>query len=73
MNSNWRSIIRYCPSEFENMFSKHAETFPDKLSYGEMWSMTEANREAFDLFGWYESSSSSNLYLNYSCDDPLPP
>ncbi|KAG6393411.1 hypothetical protein SASPL_147652 [Salvia splendens] len=27
---------RYCPSEFENMFSKHAETFPDKLSYGEM-------------------------------------
>ncbi|XP_057781489.1 peroxygenase-like [Salvia miltiorrhiza] len=46
---------RYCPPEFESIFSKHAAEFPDKLTYGELWSMTEANREAFDIFGWVAS------------------
>lgn len=35
------------------MFSKYARTVPDKLTRYELWQMTEANRNAFDFFGWY--------------------
>ena len=37
----------------ENIFSKYACTVPDKLSLRELWHMTEANRNAFDFYGWY--------------------
>ncbi|XP_009614481.1 peroxygenase-like [Nicotiana tomentosiformis] len=43
---------RYLPMHFENIFSKYARTVPDKLTLGELWDMTQANREVFDFFGW---------------------
>lgn len=59
--------FRYSPVEFENIFSKHAGTYPDKLSYSELWSMTEANRESFDIFGWYVSLSTNDSESFVSC------
>lgn len=44
--------FRYIPANLENMFSKYARTVPDKLTRYELWQMTEANRNAFDFFGW---------------------
>ncbi|KAL6146842.1 hypothetical protein ACLB2K_057519 [Fragaria x ananassa] len=43
---------RYIPAHLENMFSKYARTVPDKLSFKELWHMTQASRNAFDFFGW---------------------
>ncbi|OMO97771.1 Caleosin [Corchorus capsularis] len=36
----------------ENIFSKYGRTQPDKLSYDEVWEMTEANRVGYDPIGW---------------------
>ncbi|KAK4800315.1 hypothetical protein SAY86_020802 [Trapa natans] len=46
---------RYSPANLEFIFSKYAKTYPDRLSYGEIWNMTEGNRVAFDFFGWVAS------------------
>ncbi|BFG37239.1 peroxygenase [Prunus yedoensis var. nudiflora] len=46
---------RYIPANLENLFSKYACTVPDKLTFKELWHMTQANRDAFDFFGWIAS------------------
>jgi len=43
---------RFVPSNFEDIFSKYARTSPDRMSYSEVWAMTEGNRNANDPFGW---------------------
>ncbi|KAE8076106.1 hypothetical protein FH972_014775 [Carpinus fangiana] len=47
---------RYVPVNLENMFSKYAHTVPDKLTLGELWAMTQGNRDTFDIFGWLMAS-----------------
>ncbi|KAK4732626.1 hypothetical protein R3W88_025614 [Solanum pinnatisectum] len=46
---------RFLPVHFENIFSKYARTVPDKLSLGELWDMTQANRDIYDFLGWFAS------------------
>ncbi|XP_028789622.1 peroxygenase-like [Neltuma alba] len=43
---------RYVPMNLENIFSKYAKTKLDHLTLGEIWEMTEGNRNAFDPYGW---------------------
>ncbi|OMO97769.1 Caleosin [Corchorus capsularis] len=43
---------RYNPMNIEHMFSKYAHTVPNKLTFAELWNMTEGNRNTFDFFGW---------------------
>lgn len=43
------------PVNLENIFSKYAQTVPEKLTLGELWNMTEGNRAAFDFFGGFVS------------------
>lgn len=45
-------VCRYVPVNLENVFSKYALTVKDKLSFKEVWNVTEGNRMAIDPFGW---------------------
>ncbi|KAK9735213.1 hypothetical protein RND81_04G191300 [Saponaria officinalis] len=46
---------RFVPANIENIFSKYGLTKTDKLSLKELWTMTQANRNVFDFFGWAAS------------------
>nr|KAJ0194003.1 hypothetical protein LSAT_V11C800399290 [Lactuca sativa] len=46
---------RFIPANLENIFSKYARTVPNKLTFKELWHMTDATRNAFDFFGWTAS------------------
>lgn len=53
---------RFSPANIEQLFSKYAHTVPDKFSLGELWDMTEGNRVAYDLFGWYVNLGLFSFY-----------
>ncbi|KAL8253430.1 hypothetical protein R6Q59_037123 [Mikania micrantha] len=46
---------RFVPANLENIFSKYGHTKTDKLTFKELWHMTDSSRNAFDFFGWTAS------------------
>lgn len=40
------------PAKFDDIFSKYACTYPDRLTYTEMQAMLKGNRDANDVSGW---------------------
>ncbi|ESQ42929.1 hypothetical protein EUTSA_v10015338mg [Eutrema salsugineum] len=60
---------RYTPANLEFMFSKYARTVPDKLSLGELWDMTQGNRDAYDFFGWLASKTEWGVLYALASDE----
>ncbi|MFS7937593.1 putative plant seed peroxygenase [Helianthus anomalus] len=49
------ATLLFIPANLENIFSKYAHTKTDKLTFKELWHMTDSSRNAFDFFGWTAS------------------
>jgi peroxygenase len=59
---------RFVPANFEEIFSKYSKTSPSRLNYNELYAMTDAMRNANDLFGWI--ANKVEWYLVYTiCKD----
>lgn len=43
---------RFVPEKFEELFSKFSKTDRSRLRYDELYSLTSANKNAYDPFGW---------------------
>ncbi|KAL2632653.1 hypothetical protein R1flu_004132 [Riccia fluitans] len=43
---------RFLPIKYEELWTKFAKTYPDKMNFKELWHMTNAMRVAYDPFGW---------------------
>ncbi|KAJ0789210.1 putative plant seed peroxygenase [Helianthus annuus] len=54
-SSTYDTEGRFIPANLENIFSKYAHTKTDKLTFKELWHMTDSSRNAFDFFGWTAS------------------
>ncbi|CAI9268816.1 unnamed protein product [Lactuca saligna] len=60
---------RYLPANFENIFSKYGKTMPNKLTFKEIWNMTEGNRVTLDVFGWIMSKLEWGIAYSSAKDD----
>ncbi|XP_048631084.1 probable peroxygenase 3 isoform X2 [Brassica napus] len=47
-SSTYDTEGRFVPANLENIFSKYALTVSDKLSFKELWNLTEGNRVGFE-------------------------
>ncbi|KAL2347745.1 hypothetical protein Fmac_001745 [Flemingia macrophylla] len=59
---------RFVPSKFEEIFTKHAHTHPNALTYDELKEMVKANREPKDLNGRIGSLAEWNLLYKLAKD-----
>ncbi|KAK7308683.1 hypothetical protein VNO77_42303 [Canavalia gladiata] len=59
---------RFVPSKFEEIFSKHAHTHPNALTYDELKEMIKSNRQPKDLRGRIGSSVEWKILYNLAKD-----
>jgi hypothetical protein len=53
---------RFVPEKFEALFSKYAKTDKHRLHFNELFAMTQANRNAYDPFGWWVNKWQPSIF-----------